>query len=88
MKKLIPDQVIIDIGEELAGGCHGSLKCSIEELGYDYNDITMKQLGLFDETVFVCPECEWWCWDGEQTFDDSFPEGFMCGDCAQYYEGE
>ncbi len=49
---------------------------------FDEGDLTAEMWEIIEEYTFLCDECGWWCYDGEQ----SIHYDGICDKCAEYHE--
>ena len=68
------------VAEKLAGTANETIESALTDLGLPLGVRDDPAFVLaFDESVFECDCCGWWCWTEEQ----SEREGeFFCDDCA------
>lgn len=77
---MIDRSILISIAEELSGTCaigQNSIEQRCEDRGLP--PLSIEDLAVIDELVFLCEGCGWWC--GCDELDDSNDEQ-LCGDCA------
>ena len=72
--------------EYLQGTCMNSLQDGVEMCypGMDEEDLTDDDLSQFDNELFICETCGWWCEISEQCAEqESCSNQQTCSDCCQ-----
>ena len=72
--------------ERLQGNCMMTLNDAIEELHPEMteDDLTEGDRNQFDNELFLCDQCGWWCEISEQcAVEDSCANTGYCSDCCE-----
>lgn len=62
-------------------GTLGDLSSACEELGFDEDDLTEKEISDLDEAIMCCPNCGWWVESSDFKLNSSDEE--VCSDCFE-----
>lgn len=68
---------IHELADNLVGTCD-NIDSVMRDLNIDFDDVSDEEWAAFDELVFACDNCGWWC----DTFEKNVIEGeILCDDC-------
>lgn len=83
---MIDNDIVVKIAGDIVGTC-GTLSDTCAYHGVSEDDFTEENWNTFNEIVFECEGCGWWCEVGERNYYDGED---VCDDCydEKNYEEE
>ncbi len=80
---MLNDKLMDEILDDLQGTCQ-SLEDVLDSHNMELDDLSMKDLGYIDDSIFVCDCCGWWYELGE--INPEIENAVVCMNCEEDWE--